>query len=152
MASSITTTLSNIVSSMQTLGIFDRVNSVEPKAPPGNGLTAAVFFASAQPATAASGLGSASGLYVFTCRVYSNMLQEPADQIDSQLIRATDAVCDALAGDFDMGATVRNLDIFGAHGTPLLARAGHVDVGGQMYRAIDITIPLIVNDAWAEAP
>jgi hypothetical protein len=150
MASNIRTTLDNLVSALQTLGIFDRVQGVEPKSPPGNGLTAAIYFANATPTANASGLNRASGLYVFTLRIYINMLQEPAEDIDPMLVAAVDAVFNALAGDIDLGATVRNVDFFGANGTSLAARAGYVDVGGTMYRVVDITIPLVVNDTTQE--
>lgn len=146
MASSIKTTLVNAQSAFLALGIFDEVNRVEPKSPPGNGLSASIYMSSVTPAAEASGLDSASGLYIITARLYSNMLQEPQEEIDSALASAVDLIFDALAGDFDLGATVRNVDFFGAHGTPLMAKWGHVDVGGKMFRAVDITVPLIIND------
>lgn len=149
MASQIGVTLKKLKSALLGLGIFDTVNLVEPKSPPGSGITAAIYFASAGPAASASGLDRASALYVFTVRVYSNMLQEPAEEIDPVLVGAVDAVFDALAGDIDLGATVRNVDFFGSAGAPLLAKAGYVDVGGTMYRCVDILLPLIVNDSMA---
>jgi hypothetical protein len=146
MASQIKTALVNLTSAMQALGIFDKVQGVEPKQPPGNGVTAAIYLNSVGPAAKVSGLDRASALYVFTLRLYSNMLKEPAEDIDPNLVACIDGVFDALAGDLDLGASVRNIDYFGECGTPLSAKAGYVDVSGTMFRCIDITIPLIVND------
>lgn len=147
MPSQMAVTMKNVLSALQQLGIFDRCQGVEPKSPPGNGVTAALYFATAGPAANASGLDRASSLYTFTLRLYSNMLQEPAEDIDPNLVACVDAVFDALAEDIDLGATVRNVDFFGSAGTPLSAKAGYVDVGGTMFRAVDITIPLVVNDS-----
>lgn len=147
-ASQVTTTLKKLTSALQALGIFARVQTVEPKSAPGRGLTAAVFLASIAPAARASGLNSASGLYVFTLRIYTDMLAEPSDQIDPDLTKAVDAVFDVLAGDFDLGATVRNVDIFGELGTPLKAEAGYAEIDKRMARIVDITIPLVINDTW----
>jgi len=149
MASQIATTLTKVTSSLKALGLFTDVLTVEPKSPFGKGYAAAVFFASAAPATEVSSLTYASGLYVFTLRIYTDMLAEPAGQIDPKLIGVVDNVFDALLGDFDLGATVKNIDVFGQMGTPLRAEAGYVDVGGTMYRVVDITLPLVVNDTWA---
>ena len=146
MGSQIKTTLVNLISAFQALGIFDRVQGVEPKSPPGQGITAAIYFDSAAPAASASGLDRASSLYIFTLRLYSNMLQEPAEAIDPNIVSCIDAVFDAFAGDIDLGATVRSIDFFGMCGTPVSAKAGYVDVSGTMFRVISITIPLIVND------
>jgi hypothetical protein len=133
---------------MQRLGIFDKVQGVEPKSPPSSsGTTAAIYFTSAGPAANASGLNRASSLYVFTMRLMSNMLAEPAEDIDPQLVACVDAVFDALCSDLDLGATVRNIDVFGQCGTPLSAKAGYVDVSGTIFRCVDVLIPLIVNDS-----
>ena len=147
MPSQMKSAMVNLISAFQGLGIFDRVQGVEPKSPPGNGITAAVYLSSVGPAASVSGLDRASALYVFTLRLYSNMLQEPAEDIDLNMVACIDQVFDALAGDLDLGATVRNIDYFGECGTPLSAKAGYVDVSGTMFRCIDITIPLIVNDS-----
>ena len=147
MASQIAVTMKNVLSALQKLGIFDRCQGVEPKSPPGTGVTAALYFAGMGPASSASGLGRASTLYVLTLRIYHNMLTEPAEAIDPTLLQAVDAVLDALAEDIDLGATVRNVDFFGSAGTPLSAKAGYVDVGGTIFRCVDVTIPVIVNDS-----
>lgn len=148
MSSVVETTLVKLSSMLKAMGIFKDTLRVEPKGAPGSGLTVAVYLSSISPAAAASGLDAASGLYVYTIRIYTNMLQEPAEKIDTILANAIDKVFTALAGDVDLGSNVRNVDIFGELGTPLKAQAGYVEVDHLMYRSVDITLPLIINDCW----
>lgn len=129
-------------------GHFDAVQGHEPKSAPGNGLTFAVFTSGLGPARGASGLNSTTARLELTGRVYKPFLSEPADLIDPALMEATDAMFTALAGDFELGGNVRNIDLQGASGTPLSMRAGYTTIDKQVYRTYDITIPIIVNDAW----
>lgn len=146
MASSIKTTLANLVSEFKRLGVFEAVDTNEPKSAPGKGATCAIFLASITPAANASGLRGASGVYTFTVRIYVDMLRVPVNSIDPDLAELLDKVLDALAGDFDLGATVRNIDFFGSEGAALKVEAGYVDVAGKMCRIADLHLPLIVND------
>jgi hypothetical protein len=146
MASAIGTTLKNVKSAIQKIGGFDSVMLAEPKSAPGKGVTVAVFFASMGLAGGASGLSKGTAVYVFTIRVYTDMLREPVETIDPDLVAAVDKILDALGADFDLGSTVRNIDFLGSEGTPLGVEAGYVEVSGKMCRIADITLPLIVND------
>ena len=151
MASQIKETLSKVTSALKALGIFDGVATVEPKKPT-NGLQAAVFAASIQPAEQASGLNAASGRYVFTLRIYTDMLKEPAHRIDPELVATVDKVFDALMGGFTLGDTVLEIDVFGRHGEQLRAEYGHIEVNGTMERIVDITLPLIIDNTWELQP
>jgi hypothetical protein len=143
--------LDGVVSHAMALGRFERVNAHEPKNAPGHGLTAAVWLQSLDPLGAASGLAVTSGRLEFTGRIYQNMLMEPADMIDPLMMEAADAWLGALSGDFELGGNVRNIDLLGAHGTPLSGRAAYINVSGVMFRIFDLTIPLIVNDVWSQS-
>jgi hypothetical protein len=52
-----------------------------------------------------------------------------------------------LIGDYDLGETIRNIDIAGIYGAGMGATWGYVDLGGKMYRIVDISLPLIVDDS-----
>ena len=52
-----------------------------------------------------------------------------------------------LSGEFDLGETIRNVDIGGMGGTPLSVDFGHLDVGGTIFRIADITVPMLVDDS-----
>lgn len=150
--------LSKIESHAMSLGRFERVNRHEPKNAPGNGLTCAIWIQEIGPVPSGSGLTVTTGRLAFMERLYSNMIQEPQDAIDPNIIEATDALMGAYSVDFDFSIvdgvqgepTIRNIDLLGQAGTPLSARAGYVNISNVMYRAMDISLPLIVNDIWTQ--
>ncbi len=56
-----------------------------------------------------------------------------------------------LTGDLRLDATVRMIDLLGAHGDGLEAIAGYTKIQDQVYRVMELTIPLIVNDIWTQS-
>lgn len=142
--------ISSIISHAMTLGIFQAVNSHEPKAPPGSGLRYGVWADRIEPIAAASGLASTTGYVVAQGRIYGNMLQKPEDDIDPRMLTAATTLLGAYSGDFNFGATVRNVDLLGMHGAKLMAQAGYVNVSGGLYRVMTITIPVVINDMWSQ--
>lgn len=142
------TVLDKVYSHVQTLGYFDNAQMHEPKSQPGTGLTCSIFVAQLTPVPAASGLASTTFRLELTARIFKPFLSQPEDMIDLNLSMATAAVIGALSGDFDLGGNVRNVDLLGAHGAPLGARAGYQTIGGTSYRIMDVLIPVIVNDAF----
>lgn len=139
-----------LVSHAMTTGLFDRVNTHEPKSAPGNGLTAAVWFQTIEPAP--GGLASTSVRLTMLLRIYSSMLAEPQDYIDPQIVDAVDQLMNAYTGDFTLDGMIRNVDLLGAGGTPLRAQAGYLTIDSKMMRIVDITLPLVINDAWEQQP
>lgn len=131
-------------------GHFESVNTAEPTNPPGNGLMAALWVQRCGPALGASGLASTTAVAVFTLRIYSRMFTAPRDDIDPTVMSAADDLMTAYTGDFTLGGAVKQVDVFGRHGAPLGFEAGYLDVGGVMYRILDLTIPLVINDAWVQ--
>lgn len=143
--------LNAIVSHAMAAGVFDRVNTHEPKNAPGHGLTVAIWADSIDPVSAASGLSVTAARIVFNLRIYSNMLQEPQDAIDPNIIDAVDVLFTAYSGDFELGGSVRNIDLLGQFGSSLSAQAGYINQDGTLYRVMTITVPVIINDAWSQA-
>ncbi|HEV8653257.1 MAG TPA: hypothetical protein VG276_28660 [Actinomycetes bacterium] len=134
------------------LGRFDRVNRHEPKSAPGNGLSAAIWVQSIRPVAAASGLDSTTARLELSVRVYLGMLHEPQDEIDTLILEAVDALMAAYSGDFELGGLVRDVDLLGEHGDPLAADAGYLEQDKKIYRVMVVTLPLLVNDLWSQAP
>jgi hypothetical protein len=130
-------------------GFFDSVNGFEPKSAPGGDLTYAVWVQSIEPAHL-SGLTSTSARVTLTGRLYKPFLSKPEDSIDPDMIAAVDALMEAYAGHFTLSANARNIDLQGSDGEPLNVRAGYQNVDKTIYRVMDITIPIIVNDAWTQ--
>jgi hypothetical protein len=140
-----------VESHAETLAIFDRVGKHEPKNAPGNGLTCAIWAAPIRPIPAASGLAAMSVRLELMVRIYNPMLQQPLDDIDPTVLDAVDALLGAYAGAFTLGGIVRDVDLLGQHGTSLSAVPGYLTQDSKLFRVMDITLPLILNDLWNEA-
>jgi hypothetical protein len=128
------------------LGIFDSVNTHEPKSPIRSGVTAAVWLQSIGPATSASGLANTTCRAEFMFRIFTNMLSEPQDAIDPNMMVSALLLLDSYSGDFDLGGSVKCIDLLGIYGPALSMRAGYVSLGSVHHRVIDVTVPVIIND------
>lgn len=148
-AAAVSSLFDQLQSHALSLGLFDRVATHEPKNAPGNGLSC-VFWAQQMQPVPSSGLASTSIRVEINCRIYSNMLQEPQDAIDINLIGAAATLFTAYSGAFTLSGTIRDIDLLGQHGPGLSATAGYVDQDGRKYRVVEIVIPLIVNDAFGQ--
>jgi hypothetical protein len=145
--------LAAVRSHAQSLGLFEQVLGHEPKsAPAGGGLVAAIWVQDLRPIAAGSGLASTSARLEVSVRVYANLLQEPLDALDANILAAVDALMAAYSGDFELGGLVRNVDLLGAHGDPLSAAAGYLPQDSKWYRVMVITLPLLINDLWSQSP
>jgi hypothetical protein len=140
-----------VVSYALSSGLFEQVNLHEPKSSPGTGLTCAIWIQSISPINSASGLASTSGRILFMIRLYQNMLMEPQDAIDPELVNAVDVLMGTFSGDFDLGSTVKNIDLLGQYGVALNAISGFTTVDGKMFRVFDIFLPVIINDIWQQS-
>lgn len=137
-----------IASHAMELGVFAQVNQHEPKSAPGQDISCAIWVDSIAPAE--SGLASTSVRLVVMARVYQNFLLKPEDRIDPVVVSAVDALMTAISADFTMGGLVRNVDLLGRGGTPLSAKAGYLEQDRQIFRVMDITVPMILNDVWEQ--
>ena len=137
-----------IASHAMELGVFTQVNQHEPKNAPGQDISCAVWVDTIGPAE--SGLASTSVRLVVMARVYQNFILKPEDRIDPVVMGAVDALMTTLTADFTMGGLVRNLDLLGRGGIPLSAKAGYLQQDNQIFRTVDITIPMILNDVWEQ--
>jgi hypothetical protein len=144
--------LDAMASHAASLGQFDKVAGHEPKRAPGNGLWAAVFLGDGNAEGEVSGLDKASGRVEVQIRITQNMLTEPQDDIDPLIADAVDALMSAYCADFTLGGLIRNVDVFGQAGGPLGWRAGYLEQDHKMYRAFDVTVPMIINDLWSLTP
>jgi hypothetical protein len=137
----------SVVSHALTLGLFETVNTHEPKSAPGNGLRLAIWADSITPVKS-SGLAAVSGKVVLSARIYGNFMQKPEDDIDPNILTAVSTLMSAFSGDFDFGGTVRAVDLIGMEGTPMSAQAGYLNIDNKLYRVMTVTVPVIINDMW----
>ena len=134
-------------------GLFGNVLDHEPVSAPGNGLTYAMWVSDVAPVAAASGLDALSARLELMGRVLHPADTEPQGDVDTAVTGAVSALFEAYAGDFEFGGNVKNVDLLGMHGPGLRARFGYTSfTGGPTYRVATLTVPLIINDLWTEAP
>lgn len=105
------------------------------------------------PYAGGSGLNTVTACVVYKIMTTLNdSTTDPQDLVDPAVANAADALLRLYLGDFTLGGLIRNVDVFGAAGTPLVAQAGWMTLDAARYRAMIITLPLIVNNLWDEAP
>lgn len=146
MSFNIKSTLIKIQSYLQSSGYFTDSVIGEPKAAPASdGLTAAVFMRDVGIASLT--LNKTIEVHNIMVRCYCNMLRHPPEKIELELADVVQKVIEDLLGDFDLGATIRNIDVGGSYGSSLQTSWGYIDVSGTMFRVADIALPLIVDDS-----
>lgn len=142
-----------LVSHAASTGHFETVNAHEAKSAPGPGLVCAVWADALSSAPAQSGLHVTTARLTMKVRIYQPMLKEPADAIDPDMLRATDTLMAAYTEHFTLGGLIRNVVcLAGDQGEALNAQAGYVQIGNNMMRIMDITVPMIISDAWNQVP
>lgn len=134
------------------IGVFERVNMHEPKSPPGNGLSAAVWIQTIGPSGRISGLSSTAALVGFMIRIYTNFVADPADYIDPNVMDAVDQLIAQFSGDFDLEGFVFSTDLLGSEGVPLSAKAGYAEMNGKIFRIMDVTVRMAIDNVWEQSP
>jgi len=142
MAFDITTTINLVVSFLQKRGEYSLVQIGEPKSPPRGDLAAAVFVSDASVVGVT--LQTTIEIHELTIRLYRNMMEEPEEDNELRISQAVTGIVSDLLGDYDLGASVRNIAV-GEYGRTVSATYGYLDVGGTMYRMVDISVPLVVD-------
>lgn len=144
--------LDAVASHARATGFFSEVLTHEPKSAPQSG-TCCVFLAKIVPYRERSGLASVSALVLFTVRLYANFLQEPQDNVDRDLVIAGDALISSYATDIDLGDENREVDLLGmaSGGVGVAGDMGYINHDSKIFRVLDISLPVIVNDVWTEA-
>lgn len=145
------------------LGHFERVNRFEPTSSPGTGLTAAVWVESFKPIRERSGLATVSMLLMLTVRIQGPDPYRPQEGQDPRMLAAESALLTALCGDFDISvpdgaAEVSEIDLLGQFSDGLAGEAGYVRMAGggqsgdsgELYRIIDLQVPLVLDDVYPQ--
>ena len=137
---------SALKSHAMSLGIFGRrVITHAPLSTPGAGLSCYIELGPAVPVTS-SGLAAVSIEVTFLVHILAPLNAKPVDEVEADILGATAVLLNAYAGDFTLGGLVREVSIFSG----LKADPAYVLFEGAPFRAQEITLPVIINDAWAE--
>jgi hypothetical protein len=143
--------LQQLVDHAKRLGGAERVAGHEPKNAPGLGVTIAFWVSGIEPVPGRSGLDVTSIRVDVTCRIYTPMLDQEPDRIDRGLLQTTAKLMEAYTGDFELrGSGNRHIDLLGESGTQLGAQAGYVSVDTKQYRIFNLTIPVLIDNTWAQ--
>lgn len=132
-------------------GLFAAVSGHEPLSLPGaNEISAAVWMQGIGPAKDVSGLAATAARVEYLMRLYTPMVEGNMDAIDPLMTRAASQMIGLLTADFTLGGEVFAADVLGAWGRPVSAKADYYKQGDSFYRIYDITVPLIVDNVWAQ--
>jgi hypothetical protein len=145
--------LNSLRSQCERLGVFDAVGTHEPKSAPAarTGVSAYMWVNDFRPVQS-SGLASVSVRFEVCVCMYTSMLQEPQDSIDLTVLGAADTLLSAVINAFTFGGLIRTIDVFGSDGEGLRVLPGYVTQDSKTYRVLNLFIPMIVNDVYAEVP
>lgn len=139
---------SQLTSHAATLGLFDRIATHEPKNAPGNGLSLVFWAQEIQPVPSLSGLDATTVRLEMRGRIYTNMLQEPQDAIDPNMVAAAATLISEYSSNFTLGGLVYSVDLLGEHGEGLTATAGYIPQDNRLYRVMELVLPLLIDLAF----
>jgi hypothetical protein len=129
------------------LGVFDqRVATHAPLSTPGNGLSC-WFTGGPLVPVPSSGLAAVSVELTVMAHITASLNQRPLDAVEAQVIGAASLLLAAYAGDFTLGGLVREVNIFGG----LRAQPSYVLFEDKPFRLCEVSVPMVINDAWVEA-
>lgn len=130
-------------------GRFSSCEGHEPPSEPGKGIRGAMWVEDID--TIESGLDVVSARVLLIVRVSrdaAGSTPEALDRIDPEITLAAQAVMNALAVDYDLGGTCRNVDFHGEEGEKVRAEGGWFEHGDKKYRAMLVRVPILVDDVW----
>lgn len=134
------------------IGGIEDVITAEPKSAPGEGVYCAIWLQDFTPIPGDSGLQSVSMNLIFQARLMKRMLSLPYGGIDPDLLTATSSLMSAYAAGFTLGAEVQSIDLLGRYGTKMAGKAGYITLDKAMFRVVDISLPLVINDVFVQVP
>jgi hypothetical protein len=135
---------SAIRSKAKQLAIFTATIGHDPENAPPPGVSCSIALGPVKPVLS-SGLGAVSGQVTLMVHVWDFASKRPLDKVDPEVLAATCSLMGAFAGGFTLGGTVREIDLFAMTATP-----GYVDFADKEYRAMVISLPVIINDMFEE--
>ena len=154
MAFNIKASLEAIASHVARSGYVSDVQIGEPVAPPqaADRLHAAIYMSSAS--VVGLTLSETIEAHVITVRVYQRAAFAAGDDagaLEASVALAVSQISSNLIGEFDLGATMRSIDVGGQYGQAMTASFGYVTIGQTVFRTADLMVPLIVDGSASQA-
>ena len=128
---------------------FEIVHPHEPRKPPVSGFSVGAWLNAMDPVPRRSGLAATSLRVEFNVRIYLPMSGRP-EAIDTETARRVDLIFRALHDDITITPADHEIDWLGAYGETVRARSGWLTIENTLVRIMDIFVPIIVNDAYAQ--
>ena len=150
MAFNIKATLDAIASHISRSGYASDVRIGEPVSPPDatDKVHAAIYMNSAT--VVGLTLSNTIEVHLVTVRLYRRAAfgqGDDAGQVEETMALAVSQISSNLIGEFDLGGTARNIDVGGQYGQSIGAAWGYVQLGNTMFRTVDLSVPLVVDDS-----
>ena len=150
MAFAIRTTLEAIQSHVNSSGyVSECIIGEYTSAPMPSGLGIAASVIPMREETVMAFGATTRELHTVLLRLYRDWLSEPASSRDLPLEEAKGVILANLKGDLDLEGAAMSLDIAGMHSGGYSADWGRVEIGSTIFRVIDMTLPVIVDDSTA---
>lgn len=133
-------------------GCFDAgVITSSGVAPPPVGMSVQIYAIPPwKPLKERSGLRTTSMLTTWAARMLTPIGTPPADDLDMNLLTAYSTVMNVLVGGFTLNGQVEQLDLLGAYGVGMPMDPQYLQMGGDVYRAMTLTLSLVLDDVWEE--
>ena len=112
---------------------------------PGDRLSAYVYTSGNR--IVATTLGKPIEVLILITRFYHRYLNEDPEEVENILNAVVSLFAEALAGDLDLGSTIRNTDFAGQYGEPLSSTWFNQE--NLKYRIVEMRIPLIIDDSFS---
>tara|TARA_R110002020_G_scaffold142846_2_gene315059 strand:- start:435 stop:902 length:468 start_codon:yes stop_codon:yes gene_type:complete len=154
MAFNIKATLEAIASHVSRSGYVNDTMIGEPTSPPEavDKMMAAVMMNGATIAELT--LTNTVEVHTVTVRFYRRAAfgeGDDAGEVETEVALAVSEIASNLIGEYDLGATIRNIDVAGQYGGGMSATWGYINISGTIYRTVDLTVPLVVDDSATQA-
>lgn len=140
--------MDQLVSHALATGYFDSVNETKIDEPTGGGSITCGIWADDIVPIRSSGLASTSVRIIYKVRLFSSTEASPESYVERVMVEAADALFSAYSGDFELGGEARAIDLLGMHGVSLACNAHYMNLSGVIYRVMDLTVPVLINDVY----
>jgi hypothetical protein len=124
----------------------------EPRVVPVTLPSLALWLGPIVPIGAVSGQSEVSGRVTVQGRIFACDAQKVSDKTEEQLLTWQSALLGAFAGAFSLGGEAMMVDLLGAYGQAMSATPGYVEYDGGTYRVSEVSVPIIIDPLWTEAP
>jgi hypothetical protein len=154
MAFNIGTTLDNITSHISASGYVNDVQVGEPISVPdaNDRIFVGVWMTSASVVEVT--LSTTVEIHITNVRLYKRAALGQGDDsgdVEKDLALAVSQISSDLIGEYDLGGSVRNIDMAGQYSEGMTATWGYVQIAQTVFRMVDLVVPLIVDDSASQA-